>query len=55
MVKLKYLLQDPIMLVYALGFAVPFILQAGLFPFQKLSMFSEDPKAYVRFSKRLPK
>ncbi len=53
--KLKSLIQDPTALLYVLGFAAPFVLQIGIFPFQKLSMFSEDPKAYVRFSKRPPK
>lgn len=45
---------DPLVWVMLLGFGLPFLFQMGWFPFQKLSMFSEDPSAYKRFRTESP-
>jgi len=48
-------LKDPSLYILILGFAVPFVFQMGIFPFQKLSMFSEDPSAYKKWNPTIQK
>jgi hypothetical protein len=47
----KESIKDPTLYILIAGFCIPFIFQIGLFPFQKLSMFSEDPSAYKKWNK----
>gem|GEM_PF-5631971 len=47
---LQTLAADPLVWLVLLGFCLPFVLQMGWFPFQKLSMFSEDPAVFTKWS-----
>jgi hypothetical protein len=48
-------LKDPSLYILILGFVLPFVFQIGIFPFQKLSMFSEDPSAYKKWNPTIQK